>query len=149
MRYLVLAAGLVVCALPIAADAQSTGTTSTVSGMDASSTGTGSMPPRTRTMTTSTVERLWSRLGEQYRQAGVPEDRIQKLKELDMKAVSAQASGEKVDLVEIRQERDKLITPEEKEKLQKLRADRASALRAQRQGAVDSGTSPTSQPSNP
>jgi hypothetical protein len=71
--------------------------------------------------TTETFNRMYDQAAEIYRKAGIPEEKIQKLRELDMKAWSAQTNGEKIDYSAIRKERMNVLTPEEIDKLRQFR----------------------------
>jgi len=71
--------------------------------------------------TTETFNRMYDQAAQIYRKAGIPEEKIQKLRELDMKAWSAQTNGEKIDYSAIRKERMNVLTPEEIDKLREFR----------------------------
>jgi hypothetical protein len=95
-------------------------------------------------MTTAVMERMWTMREKSYRDAGISDDRIEKLKELELKAYTAAQNGEKLDYKALREERSRIITPEEDKKLQEARAKRANATRAaagQTSASATSGTS--------
>ena len=116
-----------------------------------SSTEMTSSSPRMQTarelkMTTAIMERMWSNREQMYKEAGLSEDRIAKLKELEMHAYSARQSGEKLDYAAMREERNKIITPEEQKKLEAAAGQRRNALRDAATKPADGATTPPAAP---
>jgi hypothetical protein len=84
-------------------------------------TGTQAMAPRMGDAASTIAARRSELMNEAYKAAGVSEENIKKLNELNAKSREARAKGE--------QERRKLITPEQEEKFRDYMREHGGAMR--------------------
>lgn len=76
-------------------------------------------PAAAATATSGSADtKMASRAQEAYKAAGLSDDQIAKLKALQEKVKEARAKGEKIDFKTMKEERDKIFTPEQSEKYQ-------------------------------
>lgn len=96
---------------------------------DAVTTSAGSTSPRsavtsgpsiTRGLTPEMFERRWASEEQLYKEAGIPDEKIQKIKTINQKVWNARANGEKIDFHELNRERQAIFTEEETKKYRDL-----------------------------
>lgn len=84
-----------------------------------------------REVTTATLEQEWARFQQPIMEAaGIPPEKIERLKQMDIEARLAIARGEKPNLAERFRERNRLLTPEEQQRLREAQREYRSRLSA-------------------
>ncbi len=118
-----------------AAMTQATTGTAAQTGDDAGGTSMSAL--MARNFSEEKLQARWNTEEKLYRDAGIPEEKIKKLHELNVATWKAMASGEKTDYQAYIRERNALLTQEE---MQKLRTTQREAI-AKRVGQRDDSTS--------
>jgi hypothetical protein len=86
---------------------------------DTTATAKQSAAPAAAVSTSGSADsKMPSRALEAYKAAGLSDEQIEKLKALQDKVKEARSKGEKVDFKAMKDERDKIFTPEQNEKYQ-------------------------------
>lgn len=119
MKKQVLAAVAVL--LAVSAQAQDEATTSSAATVPAARAAN-------RMMTTQALEMRLQRYEEDYREAGIPEDKIKQLSTLERQTYEAIASGQKVDLKGLMTKRREILSPEEQAKFEEYRKQKRQKL---------------------
>lgn len=74
-----------------------------------------------RQFTQQMFEERWKNEENMYREAGISEDKIQKLRDLNSRMWEARSSGERSDFQTIMRERAEILTQQEVEKIREIR----------------------------
>ncbi len=91
---------------------------------DARTTGsanTTTMTAARRQFTQQMFEERWKNEEKMYREAGISEEKIKKLRDLNSRTWEARSSGERSDFQTIMRERAEILTQEEVEKIRNIR----------------------------
>ncbi len=100
---------------------------------DTTGTSKQAAEPAAAAVTTSgSARRMPSMALEAYKAAGVSDEQIAKLKALQDRIAESNAKGEKPDYAKLKEERDKILTPEQNEKYRAYLMEHRKAMMPQK-----------------
>ncbi len=98
-----------------------TGTTGTA--LQSNIAGTTASEMIQRSFSQENFDKRWETEVQMYKDAGISEEKIQKLKDINQKMWNARAKGESADFQELSRQRREILSPDEIEKLRNTRRD--------------------------
>lgn len=89
--------------------------------------------PTSRLFTQEQFEQRWEKESQMYRDAGIDEDKIKEIHDLNSRVWKARAEGNKADFQKIMKERQQILTQEEIGKIRDLRRKQMDKILATHQ----------------
>lgn len=103
---------------------------------NAATTATERANPAARLFTQEQFEKRWKVEEQMYKDAGISEEKIQKLHDLNSEVWKARADGSKADFQKIMKERQKVLSQEEVQKIRDMRREKMESQLAERRAAT-------------
>lgn len=101
---------------------------------NAATTATRQANPAARLFTQEQFEKRWKVEEQMYKDAGIGEEKIKKLHDLNAEVWKARAEGNKADFQKIMKERQQVLSQEEVQKIRDLRRKKMESQLGKRRG---------------